>query len=591
MRIKSVRLKGYRNFKDATINFAEKSLIIGCNEIGKTNLLYALRILLDRTLSEVDIEPKDSDFFAFEPTNDLEINIEFEDITEECIIAKLREHISDDGHLILTYHAVKHQDTKGIDYSLLIGKDEKSLSEIDTRYYLKTLNLKFIGSRRNLLEYIRQERKNLLQEAKDRRQEDDIIKDNETLADIENDLSEVNESVAKLSYVDKATEGINAQLNELSYRNQAQKVVFDVGASDPSQFVDQLHLASRVKDSTVLIGGDGRNNQIHLALWSARNKMRKDNNKEPLEIYIFCIEEPEAHLHPHQQRKLAQYLFNTLEGQVILTTHSPQIACKFPPGSIIRLYSYELGTQAAGNGVNPFTEAAFIEFGYRLNIIPAEAFFADVIFLVEGPSEELFYKALSKEVGIDLDRLNISVLKVDGVGFKPYISLLSSLKIPFVVRTDNDIFKVSGQDIYRFAGIQRAIELYRLFYKPDKDLNDVLEQENMLQGFNGQTPPQENMEVAKRIALCLEKIGIYISDIDLENDLHSLLPDATSGFLGIDQGDDVIYEMQKRKATFMFDFLRQKTSELDRLKGTSIYKPLLHCQKIAEDINGTPANA
>lgn len=55
MLIKSLILNGYRNFKDTRINFTEKSLIIGSNDIGKSNLLHALRLLLDKTLSDADM--------------------------------------------------------------------------------------------------------------------------------------------------------------------------------------------------------------------------------------------------------------------------------------------------------------------------------------------------------------------------------------------------------------------------------------------------------------------------------------------------------------------------------------------------------
>ena len=48
MRLKTLYIKGFRNFKEATINFNNQSLIIGANDVGKTNLLYALRILLDQ---------------------------------------------------------------------------------------------------------------------------------------------------------------------------------------------------------------------------------------------------------------------------------------------------------------------------------------------------------------------------------------------------------------------------------------------------------------------------------------------------------------------------------------------------------------
>ena len=48
-----------------------------------------------------------------------------------------------------------------------------------------------------------------------------------------------------------------------------------------------------------MLGGDGRNNQILLALWKAKSERDFDPDNE---VIFYCIEEPEAHLHPHQQR-------------------------------------------------------------------------------------------------------------------------------------------------------------------------------------------------------------------------------------------------------------------------------------------------
>lgn len=88
MEISQVKLKGFRNFKDETINFCNKTLIIGANDIGKSNLLHALRILLDKNLYESQLEPQDSDFYAYEDTNDLSIIIKFKNVTEDCVICK-----------------------------------------------------------------------------------------------------------------------------------------------------------------------------------------------------------------------------------------------------------------------------------------------------------------------------------------------------------------------------------------------------------------------------------------------------------------------------------------------------------------------
>lgn len=583
MLINQLKLKGYRNFKDATINFASKSLIIGSNDIGKSNMLHALRLLLDKSLSEADIEPSDSDFYVHEETNNLEICILFKDITEECVLSKMREKVNDAGGMTLCYRANRDSNTKKIDYKILAGPTEESLVELGSRFYLKVLNLKYISSKRDLFSYIRHERKQLLQDAKSNRTEGEIEEDTKKLQTIQTDLNSVSEGVNSLSYVLKATDSVNTELNNLSFKSMGQNVVFDTGASDPSLYVDNLQLAAKVNESTLTLGGDGRNNQVHLALWSARNNTTQ-NEGEPLEVNFHCIEEPEIHLHPHQQRKLAEYLAKTLNSQVFITTHSPQIVCSFPPESIIRLYDNHPETLAAGNGNNPFTEATFIQFGYRLNIIPAEAFYSDIVLLVEGVSEELFYKALAKEIEVDLDRYNISVLMVDGIGFNPFIDLLHSLNIEYVVRTDNDIFKVQNKDEYRLAGVQRGVAIYKKYFKPDKEFDEFLkENESKLKGFPSEYPPEDVLKVSAQCIEHLQEFDIYVAGNDLENDLYQALKDETSAFYGGADGDTVVKNMQKQKGIGMFNFLKAHSAKLSSLKTHMLAKPILRCQEIVEE--------
>ena len=65
MKLEKIHIKGFRNFDDVEVYLQEKTLIIGANDVGKSNLLYAFRLLFDKTLSENDLELNDSDFNVY----------------------------------------------------------------------------------------------------------------------------------------------------------------------------------------------------------------------------------------------------------------------------------------------------------------------------------------------------------------------------------------------------------------------------------------------------------------------------------------------------------------------------------------------
>jgi putative ATP-dependent endonuclease of the OLD family len=583
MILSNIKLKGFRNFKDSEINLTKKSLIIGANDVGKTNLLWAIRLLLDRSLSDYDIEPEDSDFYAFENTHEFEITLSFSEVVDDCVVSVLGKKISDDGTFVLSYKAYRDSVTKAKTHKLFAGISVEKLVEIEDRYYRKVLNLKYISSKRDFNSYITREKNYLFQLAKENRSEDEENADDALYAEIQTDLQSVDEKIPKLNFVSSATNTINEELAKLSLHHNKQTVVFDASTSNADNFIKNVSIASKSNEQSVLIGGDGRLNQIYLALWASRNELTQESLKE---VTIFCIEEPEAHLHPHQQRKLADYLNISLHGQVLITSHSPQIASEFSPNSIVRLLNENGATRAASNGCSEIIDVAFKDFGYRMSIIPAEAFFADVVLLVEGPSEELFYKTLSKQLGIDLDRLNISILMVDGVGFSTFLTILTNLEIKWAIRTDNDIFKVPKKDEYRFAGVQRCVGFYREFFKKNEKTEGILDKNEIyLNGFPTNIPEKNNEKSAAIITEEFELYNMYIAVIDLENDLfNSALKEDIQNYFKEMEESEIIAAMQKRKASFMYDFLRDNKESLNKLSGNAIAKPLLTCKEIIEEI-------
>lgn len=591
MQLKTLYIKGFRNFKEVTCNFDKHSLIIGANDVGKTNLIHALRIILDKGMSDYDVELKDCDFYAFEETTEVVIRAYFEDITEGCVIGRLGEYISDNGKMVVQYTATL-KDGK-VEYLYHIGRSDKEedLQPKENAFYHKYVNLKYISSRRDFWGYINKTKNLLLTQAKAERDTATEEADDALYADIEDKLRYVDEHIPQLSYVKNATEQINTELNKLSIHNSEQKIVFDTSSTDIDRVISTVSLASKHEDKNMLIGGEGRINQIYLSLWASQNQQTDISN----EVTIICVEEPEAYLHPHQQRELAAYLGRTLGGQVLLTSHSPFIASEFSPNSIIRLYKdkeTDNSTQVASDGCSEVIGKGFEDFGYRMSVIPAEAFFADYVVLVEGPSEQTFYKTLAKVLDINLDRLNVSVLDVAGVGFGTYITILDALRIDWAMRTDNDVMKIPKKEGYRYAGIERGLNRMEETFELDDALQKRIEVlKPKIHGFERDNEPEETRKAAAELIQVLDDHDIFIAGVDLETDLYnSSLKAELKSFYDKDNklsDDEIIEKMKEHKAINMYDFLKKHKEKLTALKDHSLALPLQRAKQRIEEQYGS----
>ncbi len=60
--ISKVQIKNFRNFLDVDVNLSHKQVIIGENNIGKTNFLRAIQLILDKDFSGNDRQLSESDF-------------------------------------------------------------------------------------------------------------------------------------------------------------------------------------------------------------------------------------------------------------------------------------------------------------------------------------------------------------------------------------------------------------------------------------------------------------------------------------------------------------------------------------------------
>lgn len=168
-------------------------------------------------------------------------------------------------------------------------------------------------------------------------------------------------------------------------------------------------------------------------------------------LAVSAFEEPEAHLHPHAQRAVAQQI-DSIGGQKLISTHSPYVAAAGDLAAI-----RVLTRQGASVQVRRL-EAAMIPDEQTLakRLLQrrgGETLFARVAILVEGESEEAAVAVFGDaHWGGRLSSLGVSVLAVDGAqGFEPIVFLLEQLGIQWVLLVDGDadgdngLARVSGR--------------------------------------------------------------------------------------------------------------------------------------------------
>lgn len=572
MIFKKLHIKGFRNFADTWLYFADKSLIIGKNDVGKSNLLYALRILFDKKLSILDLELTDSDFNVYTNAETIEITAYLEDVVEDCLVGEssFKGHISPTNSIVLRYYKDKDEDG----YKILVGQDDVNLEEIGDRRYIKRLYMHYVDSQRDLLSFYKSEKRKLLQTSIDRLNDDELEEDEKGKESLKTDLSSLNDKINSLNYISNALSGVNDVLRSISTAYSDTQVRFTSVEQDVDKMLDKVDITSFTSTGDVAMGGDGRNNQIYLATWLTQRQLEKDESS----VVLFAIEEPESHLHPHQQRILADYFMGFNQGQIFLTSHSPQILARINPGYLIKLTEIE-NNVVATCGVNSNIKEMFDAFNYRLNPISSELFYSDGALLVEGESEVILYRALSNSIEQSQDSLNYSIISVGGIGFKPYIKLCKSLNIPFVIKTDNDIFALKD-GCNRFIGLDRAVGMLEDVTDSDESKTVTAEYQKHSNLFVWDADSEcssEGAEKAIKIKKSLKMFGIFLSDDDLENDLASSeIYEDLKNFYRVDSKDLLVKEMKRRKAENMFAFVNAVDGKtvFSKLKAESIVGPL-----------------
>lgn len=458
MNIKSIAIKNFRNFKDFSIDFSEGfQTIIGENNIGKSNLYWAIRLILDRDMSynTRNLDIKDFHGFKRELTVEDHVIISIELFSEKLSsFPTFHSFNTSETTARLTYlfaHKSKFVEDDEVPHEIelaqfkwqlfgggnslfiedILNLDSIRFSDLDgiNLYYInafRNINSDLHGSTKSLLSKYCQSRSETKTELdsvkKILKNSSDELNDLEFIPDIADNIQNKGESIAGQYF------SFPISISFLSN--------YDIDAWSQLNLYYSPEANNNVPIQTL---GLGQKNILYLSLFIAE----LENSSNSHEINILLIEEPEAHLHPQLQKILFSNLNDLKTTQVFMTSHSTHIAsdCDYKNLNIIyRNIHKEV------KSFSPFKEGLLstrqnLLLKRYLDATRSEMFFASAIVFVEGVGEQFIIPSIAKEVyDINFTEYNVSIIPIHSRYFDPYLKLVqnSNLEIPAVAIIDGD---------------------------------------------------------------------------------------------------------------------------------------------------------
>lgn len=185
------------------------------------------------------------------------------------------------------------------------------------------------------------------------------------------------------------------------------------------------------------------------ALQSKVNRIHFDQKRLKRPIYtMLALEEPENHLAPHYLGRIVKSMTTLAEktnAQVAVTTHSPSLVGRIEPKQIrhFRLDEESRSTIVSEIDLPETSEAEYKFVAGAVKAYP-EIYFARLVVLGEGDSEQIVIPKLLSHCGVDIDDSFISVAPLGGRHVNHFWRLLEGLKIPYVTLLDLDYGRDGG---------------------------------------------------------------------------------------------------------------------------------------------------
>lgn len=500
MRIAKLKIHNYRSIETLSLEPGALTVLVGPNNCGKSNILSAMDLFFN---GDTDGDPEDHSIFAGRQRN-IRIEIKFEDLGDELSEAILDAAGSDKGissglWVTVAYARSTHRRSVGVRGLADRGSEEAGRVE---ELILGHQPFVHIGAIRDASFDCSLEEGSILRDllAIEFREErppgrkPTIEKRFDALFDA---------ARAQLGRVGRKIEDLAAKQTPIG------RLRFECRPAPLSEIFGNVSIMMEEPLGTdIAQAGTGWQSSLVIAML---RYLASGSHSRGSAGAVLAVEEPEAYLHPGNQRRMMRALCDVCaESQVFVSTHSTVVVDSIPSELFSGIARVTLRAPGDGAGTAKTTTVQSPKLSEKqsqllkrnADVKGSEVLFASAALLVEGRSDKDVFLEVARKIGVEINALGAVVLDVGGAEhFGPALQLCDSYGVPWIIACDRDAVRTEKKVLKSLGAVVHMSQ-------SDK--------QTVTAGANRQVSATSVAAVVARVNRVTRRYGCYVLSVDLE---------------------------------------------------------------------------
>ena len=479
MKISNLRIKGFKSFGiNEGVNIPlnnNLAAFIGLNSAGKTTALEALRRLFGSSNAEREINRQDFHVGKNENPDEIEerelsieVKINFSDDEQEAVPHFFSNMVVDDQgedpyiriRLEATWkksEILPQGEVEVKTYFIKVAENEaedEGSKQIFPNHFRSLIQVLYVPAIRRPAEQLKYASGSILYRVLRKIKWGDEFKE-----DFDKKINDINQAFQGLKEFGTVQKSITDFWIKFHKDERYKDTLLGFGGSDFDSILKKLEISFSPTGTHKSFGieelGDGYRSLFYLTLVCALLDVEEKLAEETVEaigvtrplLTILAIEEPENHIAPQLLGRVVKILTTIAKkdnSQVLLSSHTPSIVKRLEPESIIHFrITEDYETEVNQIFLPEKADEAYKYVKEAIHNYP-EIYFARLVVIGEGDSEEVIFNRLMEVMKVDFDD-NIITFAPLGHRFVNHIwKLLRALNIPYITLLDLDVEREGG---------------------------------------------------------------------------------------------------------------------------------------------------